>query len=81
MIDALISDGDMVIMEQVAAVRNGQMAAVRVKSDHSTTLKHFYAEGPRVRLEPANTQMQAMTYPSSDVEVLSRVVAVWRDLR
>ncbi|MGA0274793.1 MAG: transcriptional repressor LexA, partial [Dehalococcoidia bacterium] len=57
MIDALISDGDMVIMEQVAAVRNGQMAAVRVKSDHSTTLKHFYAEGPRVRLEPANTQM------------------------
>jgi repressor LexA len=81
MIDALISDGDMVIMEQVAAVRNGQMAAVRIRSDHSTTLKHFYSEGPRVRLEPANTQMQAMTYPSSDVEVLSRVVAVWRDLR
>jgi len=81
MIDALISDGDMVIMEQVAAVRNGQMAAVRIRSDHSTTLKHFYSEGSRVRLEPANTQMQAMTYPSSDVEVLSRVVAVWRDLR
>lgn len=81
MIDALISDGDMVIMEQVAAVRNGQMAAVRIRSDHSTTLKHFYSEGTRVRLEPANTQMQAMTYPSSDVEVLSRVVAVWRDLR
>lgn len=78
MIDALVSDGDLVIMEQASSVRNGQMAAVRIKSDHTTTLKHFYAEGPRIRLEPANSQMEAMTFPSSDVEVLSRVVAVWR---
>jgi repressor LexA len=78
MIDALISDGDLVIMEQASSVRNGQMAAVRIKSDNTTTLKHFYSEGPRTRLEPANSQMQAMTFPSSDVEVLSRVIAVWR---
>ena len=80
MIDALISDGDLVIMEQATSVRNGQMAAVRIKSDNTTTLKHFYSEGPRTRLEPANSQMEAMTFPSSDVEVLSRVVAVWRYL-
>ena len=80
MIDALISDGDLVIMEQASTVRNGQMAAVRIKSDHSTTLKHFYAEGPRTRLEPANSQMEAMTFNSSDVEVLSKVIAVWRYL-
>jgi repressor LexA len=78
MIDALISDGDLVIMEQASSVRNGQMAAVRIKSDNTTTLKHFYSEGPRTRLEPANSQMEAMTFPSSDVEVLSRVIAVWR---
>ena len=78
MIDALISDGDLFIMEQVSSVRNGQMAAVRIKSDNTTTLKHFYAEGPRVRLEPANSQMEAMTFDSSDVEVVSRVIAVWR---
>ncbi len=78
MIDALISDGDLVIMEQVSTVRNGQMAAVRIKSDNLTTLKHFYAEGRRVRLEPANSQMEAMTFNSDDVEVLSRVIAVWR---
>jgi repressor LexA len=78
MIDALISDGDLVIMEQAASVRNGQMAAVRIKSDNTTTLKHYYSEGPRTRLEPANSQMKAMIFPSNDVEILSRVVAVWR---
>lgn len=78
MIDALISDGDLVIMEQAASVRNGQMAAVRIKSDNTTTLKHFYSEGSRTRLEPANSQMQAMTFDSGDIEVVSRVVAVWR---
>ena len=80
MIDALISDGDLVIMEQASTVRNGQMAAVRIKSDNTTTLKNFYSEGPRTRLEPANSQMDAMTFPSNDVEVLSKVLAVWRYL-
>ena len=80
MIDALISDGDLVIMEQASSVRNGQMAAVRIKSDNTTTLKNFYSEGPRTRLEPANAQMDAMTFPSNDVEVLSKVLAVWRYL-
>ena len=80
MIDALISDGDLVIMEQASSVRNGQMAAVRIKSDNTTTLKNFYSEGHRTRLEPANAQMDAMTFPSNDVEVLSKVIGVWRYL-
>ena len=80
MIDDLITDGDLVIMEKASTVRNGQMAAVRIKSENTTTLKHFYSEGPRIRLEPANSQMNAMTFPSDDVEVLSKVVAVWRYL-
>ena len=80
MIDDLITDGDLVIMEKASTVRNGQMAAVRIKSDNTTTLKNFYSEGPRIRLEPANSQMNAMTFPSDDVEVLSKVVAVWRYL-
>ena len=80
MIDDLITDGDLVIMEKASTVRNGQMAAVRIKSDNSTTLKNFYSEGPRIRLEPANSQMSAQIFPSDDVEVLSKVVAVWRYL-
>ena len=80
MIDDLITDGDLVIMEKASTVRNGQMAAVRIKSDNSTTLKNFYSEGPRIRLEPANSQMSAQIFPSDDVEVLSKVIAVWRYL-
>ena len=78
MIDALIGDGDMVIMEATHSVENGQMAAVRLKLEEETTLKRFYAEGSTVRLQPANTQMAPFTLPADNVEVLSRLLAVWR---
>ncbi|MBM3958128.1 MAG: repressor LexA [Gemmatimonadetes bacterium] len=78
MIDALIGDGDLVIMEDTRRVENGQMAAVRLKLEEETTLKRFYAEGPTVRLQPANAQMVPLRVPADNVEVLSRVLAVWR---
>ncbi|MEX0762997.1 MAG: transcriptional repressor LexA [Dehalococcoidia bacterium] len=78
MIDALIGDGDLVIMQAANQVNNGQMAAVRILPDDETTLKRFYSEGPTVRLEPANTQMKPIIVPAERVEVLSRVMAVWR---
>jgi len=78
MIDALIGDGDLVIMEAARSVENGQMAAVRLKLEEETTLKRFYAEGPKVRLQPANTQMAPLIVQAENVEVLSRLVAVWR---
>ena len=52
MIDALIADGDLVIMQQTNSVPNGEMAAVRIAPDDETTLKRFYAEGAVVRLQP-----------------------------
>ena len=78
MIDALIADGDLVIMQQTNSVPNGQMAAVRIAPDDETTLKRFYAEGPVVRLQPENSQMEPIILSADKVEVLSRVVAVWR---
>ena len=78
MIDALIADGDLVIMQQTNSVPNGEMAAVRIAPDDETTLKRFYAEGPVVRLQPENSQMDPITVEAEKVEVLSRVVAVWR---
>ena len=78
MIDALIGDGDLVIMEGTQRVRNGDMAAVRLVKEDETTLKHFFAEGPNVRLQPANSQMQAIIVDARNVEVMSRVLAVWR---
>ena len=78
MIDALIGDGDLVIMEATEQVQNGQMAAVRLVREDETTLKYFFPEGERVRLQPANSQMQPIYADASNVEVMSRVLAVWR---
>ncbi len=78
MIDALIGDGDLVIMESTEQVGNGQMAAVRLVNEDETTLKYFYPEGNRVRLQPANSQMDPIFADASNVEVMSRVLAVWR---
>ncbi|MBR91999.1 MAG: repressor LexA [Dehalococcoidia bacterium] len=80
MIDAFISDGDLVIMEQTSNVRNGQMAAVRIISDDSTTLKHVYSDGEFTKLEPANKQMKPMTFKSNNIQILSKVIGVWRYL-
>ncbi len=80
MIDALIGDGDLVVMEQTDQVANGQMAAVRITPDDETTLKYFYADGDKVRLQPANSQMKPIIVPAERVQVLSRLVAVWRYL-
>lgn len=80
MIDALIGDGDLVVMEQTDQVSNGQMAAVRISPDDETTLKLFYSEGQSIRLQPANGQMRPIIVPADRVQVLSRLVAVWRYL-
>ncbi len=78
MIDALIGDGDLVIMESAQQVRDGQMAAVRLVKEDETTLKYFFPEGKRVRLQPANSQMDPIYAQADNVEVMSRVLAVWR---
>jgi repressor LexA len=80
MIDALIGDGDLVLMEQANEVRNGQTAAVRITPDEETTLKKFYRENSKIRLQPANSQMDPIIVDADRVQVLSRLVAVWRYL-
>lgn len=80
MIDALIGDGDLVLMEQTNDVRNGQTAAVRITPDEETTLKRFYRENAKIRLQPANSQMEPIIVDADRVQVLSRLVAVWRYL-
>ncbi len=78
MIDALIDDGDLVVMEQTSNVENGRMAAVRLKLENETTLKRIYREGDRIRLQPANVQMEPIVVPADNVEVHGKVVAVIR---
>ena len=78
MIDALVSDGDIVIMRPQHMVENGEMAAVWLKEQRETTLKRFYREGNVVRLQPANPTMQPLFVPAGNVEIQGKVVAVVR---
>ena len=78
MIDALINDGDIVLMRYVNTVENGEMAAVWLKAEKEATLKKFYAEGARVRLQPANSTMKPIFARAANVEIQGRVVGVIR---
>jgi repressor LexA len=80
MIDALINDGDVVIMESTHAARDGEMVAAWLKREEETTLKKFYLEGDRVRLQPANSTMEPIYTEASNVEVQGRVVAAIRPM-
>jgi repressor LexA len=81
MIDALINDGDIVILQHVNAVENGEMAAVWLKSEREATLKKVFVEPDRVRLQPANSQMQPIYADLDNVEIQGRVVAVVRQCK
>jgi len=78
MIDALINDGDVVLMQYTSTVDNGEMAAVWLKGEKEVTLKRVYLEPDRVRLQPANSQMKPIYTSPENVEIQGRVIAVIR---
>ena len=80
MIDALVHDGDIVVMKRPTDVRDGDMVAAWLKSEQETTLKRVYREGERVRLQPANPSMAPIYTPASNVEIQGKVVLVVRQL-
>jgi repressor LexA len=83
MIDALVHDGDIVVMRHQQRVENGEMAAVWLKEREEVTLKRFYQEeGGRVRLQPANPAMRPIYVDDPrQVEVQGKVVMVIRQLQ
>ena len=78
--DALINDGDIVIMESADTAENGDMVAAWIKDREVTTLKRFFREDGMIRLQPANPTMAPIREPSGNVQVQGRVVAVIRNL-
>ena len=82
MIDAMVDDGDFVILKPVAnndEVRNGDMVAVWLPSRDETTLKKFYKEKDGYRLQPANPNMSPiMINKEEPLEVKGKVVMVIR---
>jgi len=80
MIDALIDDGDIILMHPTNAAENGDMVAAWLKKEQEVTLKRFFKERDKIRLQPANVQMKPIYVASDDVEVQGKIVAVIRTL-
>lgn len=78
MIDAMVNDGDIVVMRPDNTARNGEMVAVWLTPDDTTTLKYFYHEGDRVRLQPANPSMAPIFVDPKNVRIQGKVVMVLR---
>jgi repressor LexA len=81
MIDALINDGDIVILRHAQTCDNGETVAVWLKAERETTLKKFYHEGDKVRLQPANVTMNPIFCDPANVEVQGKLVGVLRSVQ
>ena len=80
MIDALVDDGDIVILERADSAENGDMIAAWIVDQEVTTLKWYYREKGKIRLQPANSQMAPIVVDEPNLLVQGRVVAVIRRL-
>jgi len=77
MIEDGIRDGDLVVVAKRSTAQNGQTVVALVKGE--ATLKRYYAEGSRVRLQPANASMRPITAEARDVLVQGVVTGLMRD--
>ena len=75
MIDDLIDDGDIVFLEPARSANDGEKVAVWLKDRGEVTLKRFYHEGNRVRLQPANSAMKPIYTTPDNVEIQGRFIA------
>jgi repressor LexA len=81
MVDAMVNDGDIVIMKPTRVAENGDMVAVWLPDRDETTLKYFYKEGDRYRLQPANPTMSPIFIEKTrPLEIMGKVVMVVRQI-
>jgi repressor LexA len=80
MVDALVNDGDIVVLKHQQTANNGDMVAVRLLDRDETTLKRFFRENGHVRLQPANPNLTPIYVHPSQVQVQGQVVAIVRQL-
>ncbi|HAF61739.1 MAG TPA: repressor LexA [Anaerolineaceae bacterium] len=82
MIDAMVNDGDVVIMRRTNQAQNGEMVAVWLDDKDETTLKYFYKEPNRIRLQPANPNMGPIYINNPKaLRIMGKVVMVIRQVQ
>jgi len=77
MIEDHICSGDLILLEKVSQARDGDIVVALV-ANAETTLKRFYREGDKIRLQPANSALKPILVPAGDVQIQGRLLAVLR---
>lgn len=81
MVDAMINDGDIVVLKPAHEVRNGEMVAVWLDERSETTLKYFYKEKDGYRLQPANPAFKPIMLKKTEpIQIKGKVVMVIRKM-
>ena len=84
MVDALVNDGDIVILSATPEVHDGDMVAAQVTEDdgrEATTLKYFFRENGHVRLQHANPALPSLPfYRPEQVTIYGKVVLIIRQM-
>lgn len=78
MIDALIDDGDIVLMQPTNNADDGAMVAIWLKDKQEVTLKKLFRERKRIRLQPANSQLKPSYVMAKNIEIQGKVIGVIR---
>jgi repressor LexA len=80
MIDALVHDGDWVIIKYQNTAERGDMVVAWITDREETTLKYYHPEGAQVRLQPANPAYEPIYVQAEQLEIQGKVVAIVRQL-
>jgi repressor LexA len=75
MIDAMVADGDIVILQSTPTADDGEIVAAWLREEELTTLKRLHREGDRVRLQPRNPTMEPIYTTADNVEIQGRFIA------
>lgn len=78
MIEDGIHEGDFVVVRSQQTADNGQTVVARIEGE--ATVKRFYKERDRIRLQPANRRMKPIYSVNNEVEIVGRVVGLVRQL-
>ncbi|MDQ7027356.1 MAG: transcriptional repressor LexA [Anaerolineae bacterium] len=80
MTDAMVKDGDIVILRKQDTANEGDMVAVWLINESETTLKYFHREGDKIRLQPAHPTMDPIYVDPQNCLIHGKVLSVIRHI-
>ena len=80
MVDALVDDGDIVVMQAQEIAADGDMVVVWLRDKQEVTLKRFFRESDKIRLQPVNQLIAPIYVDPEDVMVQGKVITVIRQI-